>query len=145
MASKAREGCQPVRQTSSLPGPPTDGSVGHVSRGEQKAQTASQQSPGTASACEGLIEQGSCDRAPRNNNGVEAGRGFSCMPGGDDNRHLVLRCTTTQFSNVVLIYLFYLVALFDQLQTSYKKYTNVAGLTFSFTVRNKNNTSSLLY
>ena len=51
MASEAREGCQPVRQTSSLPGPPTDGSVGHVSRGEQKSQTASQQSPGTASAC----------------------------------------------------------------------------------------------
>ena len=89
VASKAREGCQPVRQTSSLPGPPTDGSVGHVSRGEQKAQTASQQSPGTASACEGLFEQGSCDCVPRNN-GVEAGRDFSRMPRGNDNRHLVL-------------------------------------------------------
>ena len=76
MASNAREGCQPVRQTSPLPGPPTDGSVGHVSRGEQKAQTASQQCPGTtASACEGLIEQGNCDRVPRNN-GVEADRDF---------------------------------------------------------------------
>ena len=82
MASNAREGCQPVWQTSSLPGPPTDGSVGHVSRGEQKAQTASQQCPGTASACEGLIEQGSCDRVPRNN-GVEADRGFSRMSRGD--------------------------------------------------------------
>ena len=30
-----------------------------------------------------------CDRVPRNN-GVEADRGFSCMPRGDDNRHLVL-------------------------------------------------------
>ena len=68
MASKAREGCQPVRQTSSLPGPPTDGSVGYVvSRCEQKAQTASQQSPGTASACDDLIALGSCDRVPRNN------------------------------------------------------------------------------
>ena len=112
MASKAHEGCQPDRQTSSVPGPPADGSVGHVSRGEKKAQTASQQSPGTASACEGLIEQGSCcDRVPRNNGGVEADRGFSRMPSGNDNRHLVLRCTT-QFSNVVfkeksvLIYLF---------------------------------------
>ena len=63
---------------SSLPGPPTeDGSVGHVSRGEQKAQTASQKSPGTASACEGLIELGSCDRVPRNN-GVEADKKKSC-------------------------------------------------------------------
>ena len=54
---------------SSLPGPPTeteDESVGHVSRGEQKAQTASQKSPGTASACEGLIELGNCDGVPRN-------------------------------------------------------------------------------
>ena len=94
VASKAREGCQPVRQTSSLPGPPTDGSVGHVSRGEQKAQTASQQPPGTASACEGLIEQGSCDRVPRNND-VEADRGFSRMPRGNDSIHLVLRRTNT--------------------------------------------------
>ena len=70
MASNAREGCQPVRQTSSLPGAPTDGSVGHVSRGEQIGQTTSQQCPGTASACEGLIEQESCDSVPRNN-GVE--------------------------------------------------------------------------
>ena len=52
---------------SSPPGSPTeDESVGHVSRGEQKAQTASQKSPGTASACEGLIELGNCDRVPRN-------------------------------------------------------------------------------
>ena len=97
MTSKAREGCQPVQQNSSLLGPPTDASVGHVPRGEKKAQTASQQSPGTASACEGLIEQGSCDRVPRNN-GAEANRGFSrIMPRGDDNnnRHLVLRCTST--------------------------------------------------
>ena len=92
MASNAREGCQPVRQTSSLPGPPTDGSVGQVSRGEQKTQTTSQQCAGTASACEGLSEQGSCDRVPRNN-GVEADRGFSRMPRGNDNRHLVHRCT----------------------------------------------------
>ena len=89
MASKGREGCQPVRQTSSLPGPPTDGSVGHVSRGEQKAQTTSQQSPpGIASACEGLTEQGSCDRVPRNN-GVEADRVFSRMPRGNDNIHVL--------------------------------------------------------
>ena len=95
MASKAREGCQPVRQTSSLPGPPTDGSVGHISRREQKAQTASQQSQGTASAREGLIEQGSCDRVPRNND-VEADRDFSRMSRGRaDNRHLVLPCTNT--------------------------------------------------
>ena len=92
MASKAREGCQPVRQTSFLPSPPTDGSVGHVSRGEQKAQTALLQSPGTATACEGLIELGSCDLVLRNN-GVEADRGFYRMPRGNDNRHLVLRCT----------------------------------------------------
>ena len=87
MASKARESCQPVRQTSSLPGPPTNESVGHVSRGEQKAQITSQQSPGTASACEGLTEQGSCDRVPRNS-GVETDRYFSCMPRGNDNRHI---------------------------------------------------------
>ena len=74
MASRAREGCQPVRQTSSLPGP-TDGSIGHVSRDAQKAQTASQQSPCTASVCEGLIELGSCGRVPWNN-GVEADKGF---------------------------------------------------------------------
>ena len=72
----SRKGCQPVRQTSSLPGPSTDGSVGHVSRGKQKAQTASQQSPGTASACEGLIEQEGRDRVPRSN-GVEADMFFS--------------------------------------------------------------------
>ena len=53
--------------SSSLPGSPTeDESVGHVSRGEQKAQTASQKSPGTASACEGLLALGNCDRVPRN-------------------------------------------------------------------------------
>ena len=101
MASEAREGCQPVRQTGSLPGPLADGSVGHVSRGEQKAQTASQQSPGTASACEGLLEQGSCDRVPRNN-GVEAGRGFSRISRGNDSRHVVLRFTNKYN---VLIYL----------------------------------------
>ena len=62
---------------SSLPGPPTDGSVGQFfSPGEQKAQTASQQSPGPASACEGPMSLGSCDRVPRNN-GVEADRFFS--------------------------------------------------------------------
>ena len=72
----SRKGCQPVRQTSSLPGPSTDGSVGHVSRGKQQAQTASQQSPGAASACEGLIEQESRDRVPWSN-GVEADRFFS--------------------------------------------------------------------
>ena len=77
MASKAREGCQPVRQTSSLPGLPTDASVGHVSRGEQKAHNTSQQSPGTTSACEGLIEQGIC---------VKAERDFSRTPRGNDNR-----------------------------------------------------------
>ena len=93
MVSKAREGCQPVWQTSSLPGPPTDRSVGHVSRGEQKAQTASQQSPGTASACECLIEQVSCDRVSRSN-GVEAKR-FARMSRGTDNRHLVHQCTNT--------------------------------------------------
>ena len=88
MASKAREGCQPVRQTSSLPGLSTDGPVGHVSRGEQKARTTSQQSPGTASACEGLTEQGSCDRVPRNN-GVKTDRGFSRTPRGNDSRHIL--------------------------------------------------------
>ena len=62
----------------------TDGSVGQVSRGEQKAQTASQQSPGTDSAWEGLIELGSCDRVSRNN-GVEADIGFSRTPRGNDN------------------------------------------------------------
>ena len=55
----------------------------------RKAQTTSQQSPGTASACEGLTEQGSCDRVPRNN-GVEADRGFSRMPRGNDNRYNIL-------------------------------------------------------
>ena len=107
MASKARESCQPVRKTSSLPGPPTDGSVGRVSRGEQKAQTVSQQFPGTTSAYEGLIEQGSCDRVPRNNS-VEADRGFSRMPKGNDNIHLVLRCTNT--INQMLCGFIYLVA-----------------------------------
>ena len=69
------------------------GSVGHVSRGEQKVQTASQQSPGTAStACEGLIEEGRCDRI-RRNNGLEADKGFSRMPRGNDNIHVVLRGT----------------------------------------------------
>ena len=105
MASETREGCQPVRQTSFLPGPPTDGSVGHVSRGEQKAQIASQQSPDTASACEDLIEQGSCDHVPRNN-GVEAERVFSRMPrGNDNNRHLVLRYTNT--TNQMLCWFIY--------------------------------------
>ena len=75
----AREVCQPVRQTSSLPGP-TDGSVGHVSRGAQKAQIAFQQSPDTASVCEGLVELGSCDRVPRNNR-VEADKRFRCLLG----------------------------------------------------------------
>ena len=65
------------------------GPVGHVSRGEQKAQTASQQSPGTASAGEGLVELGSCDRVPRNNS-VEADRGFSRRPRGNDNIHFAL-------------------------------------------------------
>ena len=102
MASNAREGCQPVRQTSSLPGPLADGSVGHVSRAEQKAQTASQQCPGTASACEGLIEQGSCDCVPRND-GVEADRGFSRMPRGNDNRHSVHRCTNTIYIRVLSV------------------------------------------
>ena len=90
MARKAREGCQPVRQTSSLPGPPADGSVGHVSRGEQKAQTSttSQQFPGTASVCEGLTEQGSYDRVPRIN-GVEADRSFSRMPRGNNNIYVL--------------------------------------------------------
>ena len=66
---------------SSLPGRPTeDESVGHVSRGEQKAQTASHKSPGTASASEGLIELGNCDRVPRNN-GVEADKRFFSYAG----------------------------------------------------------------
>ena len=61
---------------SSLPGPPTeDGPVELVSRGKQKAQTTSQKSPGTASACEGLIELGSCNRVPRNND-VEVDKRF---------------------------------------------------------------------
>ena len=61
IASKAREGCQPVRETSSLPGLPTDVSVGHVSRGKQKAQLASQQSlqappvPARASLGKGVV------------------------------------------------------------------------------------------
>ena len=80
MASKAREGCQPVRLTSSLPGLPKDAPIGHVSRGEQKAQTTSQQSPGTASACKGLIDQGSC---------VKADRDFSRSSRGNDNRHIL--------------------------------------------------------
>ena len=63
-------------------------SVGHVSRGEQKAQAASQKSPGTASACEGLIELESCDRVPRNN-GVEADNIFFLYAGGN-KRHFVL-------------------------------------------------------
>ena len=105
MASKAREGRQPVRQTSSLPGPrTTDGPVGHVSRGEQKAQPASQQSPGPASGCESPIEQRSRDRVPRNN-GVEADRGFCRMPRGNDNIHLVLGSTNT-INQIMLCCLF---------------------------------------
>ena len=89
IASRAREGCQPVRQTVLFFGPPTeDESVGHVSRGEQKAQTASQMSPGTASACEGLIELENWDRVPRNN-GVEADKRFFSYAGGN-KRHFVL-------------------------------------------------------
>ena len=65
-----------------------DGSVGHVSRGEQIAQTAFQKSPGTASACEGLIELGSCDHV-RRNNGVEADKRFFSCAGGN-KRHFVL-------------------------------------------------------
>ena len=57
-------------------------------RGEQKAQTASQKSPGTASACEGLIGLGNCDRVPRNN-GVEADKRFFSYAGGN-KRHFVL-------------------------------------------------------
>ena len=52
------------------PSPPFHLTVDDVdmeSRGEQKAQTASQKSPGTASACEGLIELRNCARIPRNN------------------------------------------------------------------------------
>ena len=64
-----------------LPGPPTEEeSIEHVSRGEQKAQTASQKSPGTASACEGLFELGNCDRVHRNN-GVEADKRFFSYAG----------------------------------------------------------------
>ena len=94
IASKAREGCQPVRQTSSLPGPPTDGFARFSWRAESTDRISAQQSPGVASACEGLIEQGSRDLASRNN-GVEADRGFSRMPRGNDNIHLVLGCTNT--------------------------------------------------
>ena len=76
--------------SSSLPGPPTeDKSVGHVVfRGEQKAQTASylMKSPGTASACEGLIELGNCDRVPRDN-GVEADKRFLVPLRGTENLH----------------------------------------------------------
>ena len=59
-----------------------------VSRGEQKAQTASQKSSGTASAFEGLIELGSCDRVPRNNS-VEADKRFFSYAGGN-KKHFVL-------------------------------------------------------
>ena len=88
-----------VRQFSSfLLGPPTeDESVGHVSRGEQKVQTASQKSPGTASAREGLIELGSCDRVPRNN-GVEADKKRFFSYAGGNKRHFVLLCMTCLFS-----------------------------------------------
>ena len=56
---------------------------------EQKAQTTSQQSPGTASTCEGLTEHWSYDRVPRNNGGVEADRGFYRIPRGNDNRYVL--------------------------------------------------------
>ena len=83
MTSRAREGCQPIRQTVLFLVllHTEDESVGHVSHGEQKAQTASQKSPGTAGACEGLIELGNCDRVPRNN-GVEADKRFFSYAGG---------------------------------------------------------------
>ena len=85
MASRAREGCQPVRQTVLFLVllQKMHGSVGHLSRGGKEAQTASQKSPGTASACEGLIELGSCDRVPRNN-GVEADKRFFSYAGGNE-------------------------------------------------------------
>ena len=77
------------RQFSSWFSSTEDGSVGHVSRGEQKAQTASQKSPwGIASACGGLIELGSCDRVPRND-GVEADKRFFSYAAGN-KRHTVL-------------------------------------------------------
>ena len=65
-------------------------SVGHVSRGAQKAKTTSEQSPRTASVCMGLIKLGSFDCVPRNNDGVEADKRFSRRPRSYDNEHLVL-------------------------------------------------------
>ena len=88
MASRAREGCQPVRQTDIFLVLLQKMSPSDVPRGEQKAQTASQKSPGTASACEGLIGLGNCDRVPRNN-GVEAVKRFFSYAGGN-KRHFVL-------------------------------------------------------
>ena len=55
---------------------PSDGSVGHVSRGAQNAQTASQQSPRTVSVCEVFIKLASYDVVPHNN-GIEDDKGVS--------------------------------------------------------------------
>ena len=82
MASRAREGCQPVRQTVLfLVILQKIGPVEHVFRGEQKAQTVSQN--------EGLIELGSCDRVPRSNGMIEADKIFFSYAGGS-KRHFVL-------------------------------------------------------
>ena len=72
MASKAREACQSVRQTSSLPRP-TDRSVGHVSRGAQNAQRTPQQSQGTGSGFEAVVEVKDCS-------GVDGEKGISPRP-----------------------------------------------------------------
>ena len=93
MASRAREGCQPVWQT-----------VlfliflhrrlwvrrAHFSWRAESKDRIPEKSPGTASACEGLIELGSyCDRVPRNNGGVETYKIFFSYAGGN-KRYFVL-------------------------------------------------------
>ena len=94
MVSRAREGCQPVRQTNLF----LVLQVGPWGT-FQKVRTASQQSPGTASVCERLVELGSCDRVPRKN-GVEADKDFPSRLRSNDNGHLVLECINTNTQQI---------------------------------------------
>ena len=77
---------------SSLPDPPAQKIMGPsgtflVASRKQRPHPR-KKSPGTASACEGLIELGSCDRVPRNN-GVQTYKIFFSYARGN-KRYFVL-------------------------------------------------------
>ena len=92
MASRAREACQPVRQTVLFlvllqKMSPSDTFLVASRKHRPHPIYRSLQAP-PASACEGLIELGNCDRVPREN-GVEADKRFFSFAGGH-KRHFVL-------------------------------------------------------